>query len=354
MGQGSHQDDEAPADPSSRSAQRAPAPGSAPEIRLSIVIPTYNRAKRLRTCLASVCKDAQAGQEVIVVDDGSNDETREIVQEFGPDVRYFYQQNRGPSAARNTGVREARGRYIAFFDSDDRVIQAPRQRLLGFLDDHCDVGVVFTDALVEDAQGNVTRAFRRAQLETFWALPHEMTDGVRVFERAAFLRALILDRCYLVPSIAIIRRSALDSAGVFDEHLIGYEEWDVFVRLAAAFAFAYLDEPSAVIEKHESNLSGDLEKMIVSGVRVLDKILGGAVELPDDLRQATVGKMNAMSFDAAYHAFVRGDAATARQRFGAHMKQWGPTVPALAYWTATWLPSRQVQRLREWKARLAR
>jgi hypothetical protein len=124
--------------------------------------------------------------------------------------------------------------------------------------------------------------------------------------------------------------------------------------LAAAFPFAYLDEPAAVIEKHESNLSGDLEKMVVSGVRVLDKLLGGAVPMPDDLRQATVRKLNAMSFDAARHAFVRGDAAAARARFAAHMKRWGTTLPALAYWSGTWLPSRQVQRLRDWKARLAR
>jgi glycosyltransferase involved in cell wall biosynthesis len=322
--------------------------------QVSIIIPTYNRAARLRACLESVLQGNGDG-EVIVVDDGSKDETRTVVQSFGPSVRYFYQQNRGPSAARNTGAREARGRFIAFFDSDDRLIPAARQRVLDFLDHHPEVAVAFTDALVEDASGSSSRAFRRAQLETFWALPHESTpEGLRVFDRAAFLRAMILDRCYLVPSISVIRRSALDVSGLFDERLIGYEEWDLFVRLAAAFPFAYLDEPAAVIEKHESNLSGDLEKMVVSGVRVLDKLLDGAVPMPDDLRRATVDKLNVMSFDAAYHAFVRGDAATARERFAAYMKRWGTTLPALAYWSGTWLPSRQVQRLREWKARLAR
>src|SRR5262249_47863355 len=158
-------------------------------------------------------------------------------------------------------------------------------------------------------------------------------------------RAMILDRCYLVPSISVIRRSALEQVGPFDERLIGYEEWDVFVRLAAAFPFAYLDEPAAVIEKHESNLSGDLEKMVVSGVRVVDKLLGGAVPMDDDLRRKTVAKLNAMTFDAAKHAFVRGDAVTARERFGAYMKRWGTTLPALAYWSGTWLPAGSVQRL---------
>jgi GT2 family glycosyltransferase len=331
------------------------AQGQDSAIRVSIIIPTYNRATRLRACLESVCSHAQTDQEVVVVDDGSTDETTEVVKAFGSAVRYFHQQNAGPSAARNAGVRAARGRYVAFLDSDDRLLSEPRERVLQFLDRHPDVGVVFTDALVEDATGSSTRAFRRAQLETFWALPHETTpEGLRVFDRAAFMRAMILDRCYLVPSISVIRRAAFETSGLFDERLIGYEEWDLFVRLAAAFPFAYLDEPAAVIEKHESNLSGDLEKMVVSGVRVLDKLLDGAVAMPDDLRRATTDKMNAMSFDAAYHAFVRGDAAVARARFAAHMSRWGMSGRVLRYWALTWLPSRPVQRLRAWKTRLAR
>jgi glycosyltransferase involved in cell wall biosynthesis len=323
--------------------------------QVSIIIPTYNRAARLRACLTSVLEGGAPSAEIIVVDDGSKDDTKAVVATFGRAVRYIYQENAGPSAARNTGAREAQGRYIAFFDSDDRLLPVPRQRVLDFLDRHPEVGVAFTDAIVEEAGGQSSRAFRRSGLETFWSLPHAITpDGFRVFEREPFMRAMILDRCYLVPSISVIRRSALQQAGPFDEALIGYEEWDVFVRLAAVFPFAYLDEPAAVIEKHESNLSADLEKMVVSGVRVVDKLLGGAVPMDDDLRQATTQKLNAMSFDAARHAFVRGDAAAARERFAAYMKRWGTTLPALAYWSGTWLPSRQVQRLRDWKARLAR
>jgi len=331
---------------------------SGQEPQVSIIIPTYNRAARLRACLTSVLENAPSAgtrsSEIIVVDDGSKDDTRAVVATFGPAVRYFYQQNAGPSAARNTGAREARGRYIAFFDSDDRLLPAARQRVLDFLDRHPEVGVAFTDALVEESNGQSSRAFRRDGLETFWALPHAMTpDGFRIFERDPFMRAMILDKCYLVPSISVIRRTALEQCGPFDEALIGYEEWDVFVRLAAAVPFAYLDEPAAVIEKHDSNLSGDLEKMVVSGVRVLDKLLGGAVPMPDDLEQATRQKLNAMSFDAARHAFVREDAAAARERFAAYMQRWGTTLPALAYWSGTWLPSRQVQWLRDVKARLA-
>jgi glycosyltransferase involved in cell wall biosynthesis len=347
MSQDPHPQHEAPAG--------ASWPVADPAIQVSIIIPTYNRATRLRACLESVCNGAHVDQEVVVVDDGSTDDTAAVVAAFGPEVRYVHQRNAGPSAARNTGVRASRGRYIAFFDSDDRLLPEPRRRVLAFLDRRPDIGVVFTDALVEEAGAASTRAFRRSQLETFWALPHEMTpDGLRVFDPAAFMRAMILDRCYLVPSISVIRRAALETSGLFDERLIGYEEWDLFVRLAAAVPFAYLDEPAAVIEKHESNLSGDLEKMVVSGVRVLDKVLDGAIALPEDLRRATAAKMRSMSFDAAYHAFVRGDAAAARDRFAAHMARWGTSPRALLYWSLTWLPSRQVQRLREWKARPAR
>src|SRR5215471_20650978 len=103
---------------------------------VSVIVPTYNRAARLRTCLQSVIDGGESCAEVIVVDDGSEDDTREVVKGFGPAVRYVYQSNRGPSAARNAGVRLARGRYIAFLDSDDRLLPAPYSRVAAFLDSH--------------------------------------------------------------------------------------------------------------------------------------------------------------------------------------------------------------------------
>jgi glycosyltransferase involved in cell wall biosynthesis len=337
------------------SSQNAPSDGPAPLRRgplVSVVIPTYNRALRLPLALQSVVDARLDPVEIVVVDDGSTDNTGEVVERFGRGVRYIQQANAGPAAARNRGIREARGDYILFLDSDDRLLPNVHRPLVEFLDRHPEIGVVFTDAVVNMTDGRSERAFRRNNLNLFWRLPHTMIDGVRVFERQAFLRALVLDRCYIAIN-SIIRLSTLETAGLFDEHLFGYEEWDLFARLAAVQAMAYADEPGATIEKHAGNLSGDVEAMVVQGVAILDKFLDGAVPVAAADRPAVLSKLNGAMFGAAYFAFERGDHVTARARLAAHMKRWGVSGPSLAYWCATWLPPRFVERVRDGKARLS-
>ncbi len=320
---------------------------------VSIVIPAHNRAARLAECLQSVVDAFIPDAEIIVVDDGSTDSTADVVKAF-PSVRYVYQRNSGPSAARNAGIRLARGRYIALFDSDDRMLSGARPLITEFLDRHPEVGVAFTNALVARPDGTSERAFSPQKPDTLWAVSHRRSsDGARVFDREAFLRSLVLDRCYVIPSISIIRKSALDICGVFDEKFMGYEEWDLFGRLAARFSFAYFDEPSAVIVKHDSNLSGDLEAMVVQGVNIVRKFLDGALPLEGSTRKAVAKKLDWMTLDIAKSAFSRGDFTTARQRAVAHMKRSGLSVSALALWCATWLRPGQVRQLRAWKARVA-
>ena len=96
-------------------------------MNISVIIPTWNRAERLVNALQSVFSQSLLATEVIVVDDGSTDDTREIVRNQFPDVRYLFQQNKGVSSARNTGIKAASGDWIALLDSDDH--WQPRQKL---------------------------------------------------------------------------------------------------------------------------------------------------------------------------------------------------------------------------------
>jgi glycosyltransferase involved in cell wall biosynthesis len=319
---------------------------------VSVIVPTYNRAARLEDCLRSIVAAAAVDSEIIVVDDGSTDNTSEVVAQF-PEVRYLRQANRGPSAARNAGARLARGRYLAFFDSDDVMLAGARERITRFLDDHADVGAAFTNAVVKHLDGATEEAFDPADGDAMWSIPLAASlDGARVFDREAFLQSMVIDRCYLIPSITILRRSVFEAVGGFDESLVGYEEWDLFSRMAARCSFAYFDEPSAVIMKHESNLSGNLEAMVVQGVAILRKFLDGALPLHGRARVAVVKKLDWMMLDVAKHAFSRGDFPTARRRALDSLKRAGHRRQALALWCATWLRPAQVQRLRAWKARV--
>src|SRR5262245_52133033 len=96
-----------------------PPTGEHKPVRLSVIVPAYNRATFLPGCVASIRAAGVSDMEIIVVDDGSRDNTAEVVASLGSDIRYVYQENQGLPAARNTGIRHSRGRYLAYLDSDD-------------------------------------------------------------------------------------------------------------------------------------------------------------------------------------------------------------------------------------------
>ncbi|MDY0039233.1 MAG: glycosyltransferase family A protein, partial [Desulforhabdus sp.] len=111
---------------------------------VSVIIPTYNRASFLKEALDSVLLQQNAEMEVIVVDDGSTDDTAAIVESFGRAVTYLYQSNAGVSAARNTGIKAARGRWLALLDSDDLWLPGKLQFQLELLNRHKDIKICQT------------------------------------------------------------------------------------------------------------------------------------------------------------------------------------------------------------------
>ena len=110
--------------------------------RVSVIIPSYNRADYVSRAIDSVLTQTYRDFEIIVVDDGSSDATKEVVTAYGPPVRYVYQENRGPGAARNHGIRVAAGAYLGFLDSDDVWVPTFLEKTVVALDGHPEVGVV--------------------------------------------------------------------------------------------------------------------------------------------------------------------------------------------------------------------
>jgi len=190
----------------------------------SVVIPTYNRAKYLPDVLRSVFAQDVAGTQVIVVDDGSTDGTREVVSRFGGRVQYVYQENRGPSAAKNRGLGLARGEFVSFLDSDDVWLPGKMrlERELFMSRPEADVVVTDHDSWVE-GRLFVESGFRAIGLELSPAgpqlLPADSHDWV---EGKLFATCCIT-----------IRRSALKRLGPehFDTSLQSFEDWDFEVRM---------------------------------------------------------------------------------------------------------------------------
>jgi glycosyltransferase involved in cell wall biosynthesis len=301
----------------------------------------------------SVRRSGISDLEIVVVDDGSTDDTADVARTLGPDVRYFYQLNAGPGAARNRGARACRGRYLAFLDSDDRWLPDGLHQLVELMEAHPEVAVGFGDALAGDQRnGYRSRAGRRGLAALLQFPGRELVSDFRVLERRAFFKAMAESNPLFIGA-AILRRDVFEHVGGFDEDLKFGEDWELWVRLAAGgYAFAYYDRPLAVWEEHAGNLSANIDEM-ERGILALEKILARPLALPADYLE-TVRAHRVRLMDAwAYMAFDRGDVASARERFAAAMRNGGVRPWRLFYWCCCWLGPRAVRRLRALKWRIA-
>jgi len=225
---------------------------------ISVIIPTFDRGARLAAAIESVL-DQEGPLELIVVDDGSTDDTANVVGGFGERVRYERRAHRGVSAARNHGVRVARGSWIAFLDSDDEWLPGKLGAQRRYHAEHGDVPV--------------------SQTGEIW-----IRDGVRVNackhhakpSGDVFLPSL--ERCLVSPSAVVLRRDLFLAAGGFDESLPVCEDYDLWLRLALRARFGLIGEPLMVkYGGHRDQLSRQYWGMDRFRVAALEKLLADPI-----------------------------------------------------------------------------
>jgi glycosyltransferase involved in cell wall biosynthesis len=201
--------------------------GAAASPRVSVVIPLYNAKDVIRKTIESVLAQTWTDREIVVVDDGSSDGSGDIVRSFGAQVRYVRQANGGVARARNRGIAESQGRYLALLDHDDLWHPQKLERQVALLDSRPDVGMVITDVAHIDREGKpmgiVGSGYNPA--ETFARL---------------FVRGYVP-----TPSAALIRRSVLEAVGGFDERFnsAGMDDHELWTRIAARYEIANIPEP---------------------------------------------------------------------------------------------------------------
>lgn len=196
-----------------------------PEV--SVIIPTFNRGGLLLEAVTSVFQQTYQDYELIVVDDGSTDATREILKPYSDRLRYFFQENRGVSPARNVGIQKARGRWLAFLDSDDLWLPEKLERQTAFLAGH-------PEALVCQTQEVWVRRGKRVNPRK----RHQKFSG-DIF-------APSLKLCLVSPSAVMIRKDLLNAVGPFDETMPACEDYDLWLRISARHPIFLLDEPLVI------------------------------------------------------------------------------------------------------------
>lgn len=226
---------------------------------VSVIIPTYNRAHVLQRAIGSVQSQTFQDFELIVVDDGSRDSTRDLLYRYGDTLKIVFQEHRGASAARNAGIEHARGELIAFLDSDDEWLGDKLAKQTAHYTPERGSFICHTDEIwYRDGRQVPQKKIHRKQ-------------GGRFFERA-------LERCLISPSSVMISRRLLDRVGWFDEDLPAAEDYDLWLRITAFHDVDYVPEPLVI--KHgggKDQLSHVIPAIDRFRIRAIQKILG----LPD-------------------------------------------------------------------------
>lgn len=222
--------------------------------KVSVIIPTYNRAAYLSDAIESVLCQTLKDFELIIVDDGSSDKTREIINAYSDQrIKYLYKENGGAASAMNFGIAKSTGSYIARLDSDDIFLPEKLEIQVNLLNLNPEYGLVYTQAYNIDEKGNML--------------------GLYLNNHTCPLEPLKVLRHFLFPPSQSImfRKSCMDTIGYFDEDMPIAEDWDFCIRMAQQYKFAYCDEPLVKIRRHSEMITADKIKTSHAILRVMQK-----------------------------------------------------------------------------------
>jgi glycosyltransferase involved in cell wall biosynthesis len=234
--------------------------------KVSVIIPAYNHGHFLGEAVQSVLDQTFPDFELIVVDDGSTDNTKEAVESFkDPRIRYIYQENRGVSAAQNTGIRASSGEYIAILGADDIWLPQNLELKVKVLDSRPEVALVCSDGFIFDDTTGVT-------LGSMW---HLYSPGLNPRRAARQPLRELLSRAsiFIRPQFTVLRREVFTEVGYFDESLRIGEDWEMFIRIVQCFPIEILDVPLGWRRKHGAALTASRVETYPEVLRTFDKVL---------------------------------------------------------------------------------
>jgi glycosyltransferase involved in cell wall biosynthesis len=226
-------------------------------ILVSAIIPAYNAELYLAKAIESALAQTFRNFEIIVVNDGSTDNTAQIAHQFKDDVQYVYQSNQGLAAARNTGIRHAKSQIIALLDADDLWDPEFLQVMVELFEKHPDAAAVYCGFKYIDAQGNIVGK-----------------PSLRVVSPELFHRTQVMQGNWLSACAVLFRKSIAEEVGLFDESLRALEDQDLWIRLSANHAFIGVPVPLVKYRQHGSNMSKDPRHMITADEKLMEKVFG--------------------------------------------------------------------------------
>lgn len=223
--------------------------------KVSVIITTYNRADYLGFAIDSVLSQTFEDFELIIIDDGSTDGTKELVNSYQDErIIYHYQENRGQNPARNKGMAISNGEYIAHLDSDDMWIPSKLEKQVYILENNYNIGLVYCGTQLIDGMHNVIG-----------------TQPI-VIHNGKVLDKLLMTNFLYNGSCAIFRKDCLKKVGFFDESFKRMTDWEFYLKFAIYYKFFGINEYLLKYRIHNETMSKDFNSYKAYGIKILEKI----------------------------------------------------------------------------------
>jgi glycosyltransferase involved in cell wall biosynthesis len=301
---------------------------------ISVIIPTYNSGVFIGEAIQSVLRQTCTDYDIIVIDDGSTDNTRGIIENNFPQVRYFYIQNQGAASARNYGIRRARGEFIAFLDADDLWLPEKLEKQLKVFNADQEVMLVFTEHRVFDTTGFRNQLF---------------------FKKERLMKGDIVKNIFLYSHVALptvmVRRQVFQEIGYFEENLIVAEDDNLWMRIALKFRIHLLDEVLVHVRLTENSLSRTAINLFDEGLKNIGLIENTYPDLRKHLGRANIRRKKSVIYNFyGYFFFSKGDYAMAK-RYLMQSIIFYPTIDSIFYYIFSFFPPSFMEKIRNVKRR---
>ncbi len=215
-------------------------------VKITVIIPTYNRERFLSRTVTSVLNQSFSDFELVVVDDGSTDNTKKIIEGFQKKdsrIKYIWQKNSGgPARPKNEGIKKAKGKYIAFLDSDDEWFPEKLEKQLSLITETKNVGIVRCN---------------------FWEISNGKKKKINIAKKTENYFSKILEKCFIRSSSSVMVPSyVIKKIGFFDESFRLADDWDMWIRILKRYNFDFVEEPLFNYYVHSQNISGDINSVL--------------------------------------------------------------------------------------------
>lgn len=247
--------------------------------KVSVIIPVYNGERFLSEAIESVINQTYPNWEIIAINDGSTDRSMEILKHYKSKlsslIHVINQENLGPSVARNSGIKKAKGEYIAFLDYDDLWLSEKLEKQVKFLESNNEISLIYCDCYIIDNNSNIEK-------DTY----SEKTKFIKgkIFKK-------LLSNNFIPTSTVLLRKKVLDDVGLFNLEYKISQDYDLWLRISDKYLIDFLKQPLAKYRFHSESISKDVKLMTNEDFQILKYWLNKKPELKMELKDQIKSKI---------------------------------------------------------------